>query len=97
MILAVEDDSRFAHVLVDLAPEQGFDCVIAPTGADALRLAHELKPDGILLDVALPDQSGLSVLERLKRDAATRHIPVHMVSLHDRTRMALELGAVGYL
>lgn len=97
MILAVEDDSRFAHVLVDLAHEQGFDCVIAPTGADALRLAHELKPDGVLLDVGLPDQSGLSVLERLKRDAATRHIPVHMVSLHDRTQMALELGAVGYL
>lgn len=97
MILAVEDDSRFAQVLVDLAHEQGFDCVIAPSGAEAWRLAHELKPNGILLDVGLPDQSGLSVLERLKRDAATRHIPVHMVSMHERTQTALELGAVGYL
>src|SRR5690606_29182682 len=49
------------------------------------------------LDVGLPDQSGLSVLERLKRDPAIRHIPVHMVSVHDRSQTALELGAVGYM
>jgi signal transduction histidine kinase/DNA-binding response OmpR family regulator len=97
MILAVEDDLNFARLLVDLAHEQEFDCVIAPTAAEALRLAHELQPNGILLDVGLPDASGLSVLERLKNDPATRHIPVHMVSLHDRTQTALELGAVGYL
>src|SRR5690606_3712481 len=84
LILAVEDDVRFAAVLVDLAHDLGFDCVVAPSGAEALRLARELRPSGILLDVGLPDQSGLSVLERLKRDPAIRHIPVHMVSVHDR-------------
>src|SRR5690606_28158119 len=70
LILAVEDDVRFAGVLVDLAHDLGFDCVVAPSGAEALRLARELRPSGILLDVGLPDQSGLSVLERLKRDPA---------------------------
>jgi CheY-like chemotaxis protein len=97
LILAVEDDVRFARVLYDLAHEMGFDCVIAPTAAEALRLARELKPSGVLLDVGLPDQSGLGVLERLKRDPSTRHIPVHMMSVLDRTQTALELGAVGYV
>jgi CheY-like chemotaxis protein/signal transduction histidine kinase len=97
LILAVEDDTAFAAVLVELAHEMHFDCVVAPTAADALRLARELKPSAVLLDVALPDASGLSVLEQLKRDAATRHVPVHMMSAHDRQRTALELGAIGYV
>ncbi len=97
LILAVEDDPRFAAVLADLADELGFDCVIAPTGAEGLALAQELQPSGILLDVGLPDQSGLTVLERLKRDPATRHLPVHMMSAHERTQTALELGAVGFV
>ncbi|MEY4563175.1 MAG: hypothetical protein RLZZ618_2452 [Pseudomonadota bacterium] len=97
LILAVEDDARFSRVLYDLAHELDFDCVIAPNGAEALRLAHELKPSGILLDIGLPDQSGLTVLERLKRDSATRHMPVHMMSAHERTHTAMELGAVGYV
>jgi CheY-like chemotaxis protein len=97
LILAVEDDVRFAEVLKDLAAELQFDCVVAPSAAEALQLARELQPSGILLDVGLPDASGLSVLERLKRDPATRHVPVHMVSLHERVHAAMELGAVGYL
>ena len=97
LILAVEDDPTFAQALVDLAHELDFDCVVAPTAEDALRLAPELSPSGILLDIGLPDASGLSVLERLKRDPATRHIPVHVVSALDRTHTALELGAVGFV
>ena len=97
LILAVEDDPGFARVLADLARELSFDCAIAATGEEALRMAAELKPSGILLDVGLPDQSGLGVLERLKRDPATRHIPVHVVSAHPHVRTARELGAVGYL
>ena len=97
LILAVEDDARFAQVLYDLAHEMGFDCVIAASAAEALRLVSELKPSGVLLDVGLPDQSGLGVLEQLKRDPATRHVPVHMMSVHDRSQTALELGAVGYI
>ncbi|PPV06245.1 two-component system sensor protein [Xanthomonas bromi] len=97
LILAVEDDTRFAQALVDLAHELDFDCVVAPNAEEALRLAAELRPSGILLDIGLPDASGLSVLERLKRDPATRHIPVHVVSALERSQIALELGAVGYL
>ncbi len=97
LILAIEDDPRFAQVLQDLAREMGFDCVIAPTAAEGLRLVRELQPSGVLLDVGLPDQSGLGVLERLKRDPATRHVPVHMMSVHDRSQTALELGAIGYI
>ncbi|MCO5101387.1 MAG: response regulator [Burkholderiaceae bacterium] len=97
LVLCVEDDAAFAQVLVDLAHEQGFDCVVAGNAADALQATAQLQPDAILLDIGLPDQSGLTVLERLKRDPATRHIPVHVVSMHDRAHTARELGAVGFL
>jgi CheY-like chemotaxis protein/GAF domain-containing protein len=97
LVLVVEDDPRFAELLGDLVAEMAFDYALAPTAADALRLARELQPSGILLDVGLPDESGLSVLERLKRDPDTRHIPVHVISNFDRSQTALELGAIGYL
>ncbi|HEY0334581.1 MAG TPA: response regulator [Stenotrophomonas sp.] len=97
LILVVEDDVDFSHALVALAHDLDFDCVVAGTAEEALALAAELRPSGILLDIGLPDISGLSVLERLKRDPATRHIPVHVVSALERTQVAMELGAVGYL
>ncbi len=96
LILAVEDDDKFARVLSDLVGELDFECVVATTGQEALIMAHELKPCGILLDIGLPDQSGLTVLEQLKRSSHTRHIPVHMVSLHDRSNLSLQLGAIGH-
>ena len=96
LILVVEDDQHFARVLYDLAHELAFDCVHCSTASEAIDLAKRLKPSGILLDVSLPDASGLSVLERIKRDPAVRHIPVHMVSVDDHSQAALGLGAVGY-
>jgi signal transduction histidine kinase/DNA-binding response OmpR family regulator len=96
LILVIEDDLAFARILYDLSHELDFDCVVANTADEGLELAHRLGPSGVLLDVGLPDISGLSVLERLKRDAATRHIPVHMVSVSDHVQTALELGAIGY-
>ncbi|SAI07060.1 two component sensor kinase for capsular biosynthesis [Bordetella ansorpii] len=96
LVLVIEDDERFAAVLYEVAHELDFDCIHAVTGEEALALARSQQPSGILLDVNLPDQSGLSVLERLKRDPVTRHIPVHMLSVHDHLQTALELGAVGY-
>ncbi len=96
LILAVEDETAFGGILIELAHELDFDCVVAATGDDGLTLARELQPSGILLDVGLPDASGLSVLERLKRDPMTRHIPIHMVSSSDYEQTALELGAIGY-
>jgi CheY-like chemotaxis protein len=97
VILVVEDDATFAASLRGLVEDQGYACVVASTGEQALRLARDARPSAVLLDVGLPDVSGLSVLERLKRDASTRHIPVHVVSGEERSASALELGAIGHL
>ncbi|RZT36903.1 hybrid sensor histidine kinase/response regulator [Cupriavidus agavae] len=96
LILVVEDDTDFAGILYDLAHELDFDCVHATTSAQGLELARQHQPCGILLDVALPDQSGLTLLDWLKRDPATRHIPTHLVSVSDHAEAALHLGAIGY-
>jgi CheY-like chemotaxis protein len=95
-ILIIEDDERFARILSDLAHEQGFQCLATETGAEGLELARRFLPKAIVLDINLPDGSGLSILERLKRDRQTRHIPVHVVSVLDFSQRAYELGAVGY-
>jgi CheY-like chemotaxis protein len=96
IILVIEDDCQLASILYGLAHECGFDCMHAGSAGEALRLAHEFRPHGILLDIGLPDASGLSVLGQLKSDPATRHIPIHMLSGEDHARAALEMGAVGY-
>ena len=96
VILAIEDDLRFAHILHDLAHELEFDFVHATTATQGVELARTLQPNGILLDVGLPDQSGLTVLEWLKHDPLTRHIPIHIVSSTDHADIALHLGAIGY-
>jgi CheY-like chemotaxis protein/signal transduction histidine kinase/CHASE3 domain sensor protein len=97
VILVVEDDPAFARIIYDLAHENGFRCLIATTAEEALAMASQYRPSAVVLDVGLPDQSGLSVLDRLKHDSRTRHIPVHVVSAHDYSRTALALGAVGYM
>nr|WP_280520055.1 response regulator [Rhizobium cremeum] len=95
-LLIVEDDQSFALILRDLARELKFQALVAGTAHEALELAHQYLPNAILLDVGLPDQSGLSVLDRLKRDVRTRHIPIHILSAEDYSDRALSLGAVGY-
>jgi signal transduction histidine kinase/CheY-like chemotaxis protein len=97
IILIVEDDHRFAGVLRNLAHEQGFQCLIAHTANEGLALADTYHPHAILLDVNLPDHSGLGVLDQLKRNPRTRHIPVHMASVADFAHEARELGAIGYV
>ena len=96
-LLVVEDDESFAQILYDMAHELGFQCLIASTAEDALTTARQFTPNAVLLDVGLPDNSGLSVLDRLKRDSRTRHIPVHVVSASDYSATALSMGAVGYM
>jgi signal transduction histidine kinase/DNA-binding response OmpR family regulator/CHASE3 domain sensor protein len=96
MILVIEDDVAFAEILCDLSHEMGFQCVAVHAAEDGLIAAARFHPSAILLDVNLPDFSGMRVLDRLKRDSRTRHIPVHVVSVGDYRREALELGAAGY-
>lgn len=96
-LLVVEDDAIFAGIVRDMAREMRFQCIVTGTAEEALQLARTHKPNAVVLDVGLPDQSGLALLDRLKRDVETRHIPVHVVSGSDHTQTALALGAIGYL
>ena len=96
LILVIEDDVRFAAILKDLTHEMGFQCVVMPNATDGLAAALRYRPSAILLDMNLPDHSGLGVLDQLKRDPETRHIPVHVASVADYSHEARELGAVGY-
>jgi CheY-like chemotaxis protein/signal transduction histidine kinase/CHASE3 domain sensor protein len=97
VLLVIEDDDKFAAIVRDLSHELGFQCLVAGTAEEALKLARRFKPSAVVLDVGLPDESGLMVLDRLKRDDATRHIPIHVVSAADHSQTALSLGAIGYL
>ncbi|HET9991844.1 MAG TPA: response regulator, partial [Kofleriaceae bacterium] len=95
-LLIVEDDVTFARVIYELAHELEFKVLVATTAQDGLALARHYAPSAIVLDVGLPDRSGLAVLDALKRDPRTRHIPVHVASVDDFTHAALQLGAAGY-
>ncbi|TWT66480.1 response regulator [Allorhodopirellula solitaria] len=96
LILVVEDDESFAAILAKVAHEMEFQCLIAASAQEALILAAQFLPQAIVLDIGLPDETGLVVLDRLKQDARTRHIPVHVISANDFAETALALGAVGY-
>src|SRR5215510_3766998 len=95
--LIVEDDVPFARILLDLARERGFKGLVASQGAAALRLARRYKPDVITLDILLPDRDGWTVLDRLKHDPKTSHIPVHVITVDDREIQPRRLGALTYL
>jgi CheY-like chemotaxis protein/signal transduction histidine kinase/CHASE3 domain sensor protein len=95
-VLVIEDEPAFAHILYDLAHELGYHCLVAQGAAEGFSLATQFQPDAILLDMRLPDSPGLSVLQHLKDDPQTRHIPVHVVSAQDSTEAAMHMGAIGY-
>jgi signal transduction histidine kinase/DNA-binding response OmpR family regulator/HAMP domain-containing protein len=97
VLLIIEDDVTFARILVDMARNNGLKAVVALRGATALSLAREFKPGAVTLDISLPDMVGWTILDRLKHDPATRHIPVHVISGDDNRRRGLALGAMTYL
>jgi signal transduction histidine kinase/DNA-binding response OmpR family regulator/CHASE3 domain sensor protein len=97
LLLVIEDDPTFAAIMCDLSREMGFQCIIAGTAQEAIGLAREYTPHAIVLDIGLPDQSGLTVLDQLKHDDDTRHIPIHVISGADQGQTALALGAIGFL
>jgi CheY-like chemotaxis protein len=96
-LLVIEDDLPFGQVLGNLVRERGFKFIYAHNGELGIEAAQTYRPEGILLDVRLPDISGMEVLDRLKQNATTRHIPVHVISAMDYRKNALYLGAVGFI
>jgi signal transduction histidine kinase/CheY-like chemotaxis protein/HAMP domain-containing protein len=97
VLLIVEDDVTFAPILLDAARDRGFKGVVAVRGDIGLEMARHMRPDAITLDIALPALDGWTVLDRLKHDSATRHIPVHIISATDESLRGLKLGAMGHL
>ncbi|MGF6346625.1 response regulator [Variovorax sp. W2I14] len=96
-VLVIEDEPQFAHILYDLAHELGYRCLVAHGAADGFELATQFVPDAILLDMRLPDSTGLDVLQKLKDSPHTRHIPIHVVSAADNAQAAaLHMGAIGF-
>ena len=97
VVLIVEDDADLARTELDVARERGFKGIVAMRGDSGLALAHEYKPDAIILDMKLPVMDGWSLLDRLKQHPDTRHIPVHIVSGGDGRTNALRAGAVAFV
>ncbi len=97
MLLVIEDDPTFAITLLEMGRQSGFKGVVATNGLQALELARTIKPDAVTLDLRLPDIDGWVLLDRLKHDPVTRHIPVHVVSGLDEERRSLQSGALGFL
>ncbi|HCF28636.1 MAG TPA: two-component system sensor histidine kinase/response regulator [Cyanobacteria bacterium UBA11049] len=96
-LLIVEDDVNFARILLDTGREQGFKGIVALQGDTGLALAQQFRPTAIMLDIGLPEMDGWTVLDRLKHDPQTRHIPVHIVSGLEERQRSLQLGAIAYL
>jgi CheY-like chemotaxis protein/two-component sensor histidine kinase len=97
ILLIVEDDPHYARVLVDLSHDKGFKVLVAMGGAEALALAREFHPTAVSLDVFLPDMLGWTVLNHLKQDPATRHIPVQMLTLDEDRHHGLTRGAFAFV
>ena len=97
VVLIIEDDSELARTELEVARERGFKGIIAVRGDSGLALAHEFKPDAIILDMKLPVMDGWTVLDHLKHHPETRHIPVHIVSAGDGRQNALKAGAVAFV
>ncbi|MGH8295853.1 MAG: response regulator, partial [Steroidobacteraceae bacterium] len=97
VLLVVEDDPHYARVMVDIARRKGFKVMVAGTGERALSLAAKHKPTAISLDIFLPDMLGWTVLNQLKRNPDTRHIPVQLLTVEDERQYGLGRGAFSFV
>ncbi len=97
VLLVVEDDLNYAQTLCDLARDNGFKVVVAMRGAEALSMARSFHPTAISLDIFLPDMLGWTVLNNLKQDPSTRHIPVQILTLDEDRRHGLARGAFAFV
>jgi HAMP domain-containing protein/signal transduction histidine kinase/CheY-like chemotaxis protein len=97
VLLIVEDDPHYARILLGMARDKGFRGIVANKGVLGLALARQWRPTAISLDIFLPDMLGWTVLNQLKLDPATRHIPVQIVTLEEERHHGLAHGAFSYL
>lgn len=97
VILLIDDDARFGATLVEINQKLGYKTLVAGTGQDGLALAHRYRPNGILLDLGLPDMDGSRVLHEIKASRELADIPVYIVSARDRDAALMNQGIVGYL
>lgn len=97
VILIIEDDVHFAAALLDYARQKGYKAVVAVRGDVGIELAAQYLPAGILLDVQLPVKTGWQVMEALKSNIHTRHIPVHIMSSFEVKKESLMKGAVDFI
>jgi CheY-like chemotaxis protein/signal transduction histidine kinase len=97
VVLIIEDDLNFAGVLMKQAAQKGFKCLSAATGEDGLLLAEKFNPHAIILDIDLPGMNGHAVLSALKSRPSLRHIPVHIMSVNERSIEPIKEGAIEYL
>jgi HAMP domain-containing protein/signal transduction histidine kinase/CheY-like chemotaxis protein len=97
VLLIIEDDPHYARILLGLARDKGFKGIVAMKGTIGLSLARQFRPAAISLDIFLPDMLGWTVLNQLKLDPATRHIPVQIVTLEEDRQHGLSRGAFAYL
>jgi CheY-like chemotaxis protein len=95
--MIIEDDSAFARILLDAARSNGFNGIIALNGEEGLNAVQQCKPSAIVLDLHLPGMDGWSILDHLKHDPSTRHIPVQVVSVDDERAHCLGMGAISYV
>ncbi|HTQ96484.1 MAG TPA: response regulator, partial [Candidatus Acidoferrum sp.] len=96
-LLIVEDDVHYARIVADLARSKGFKVLVAARGAEGLALAREYRPSAVSLDVFLPDMLGWTVLNHLKQDPTTRHIPVQLLTMDEDRQHGLARGAFSFV
>jgi adenylate cyclase len=96
-VLVIDDDATARELIADHLKAEGFSVVTAAGGVQGLKLAKELRPTAITLDVMMPDLDGWSVLAALRKDPELAEIPVIMITIVDEHRRGIALGAAGYL
>jgi signal transduction histidine kinase/CheY-like chemotaxis protein len=97
VVLIIEDDVKFIRILISEMSRSNFKSVVSYRGSEAVSLATKYKPGAVILDINLPDISGLKVVEQLKRNPLTASIPIFVMSIEEDRIKATRLGIVGYL
>lgn len=97
LVLIIEDDENFKKILSEQMRKKGLEFITTGTANEGFELARSKSPTAIILDVGLPDMSGLDLLEKLRADKQTSQIPVHIISASDVKEKSLQNGAVGYM